>query len=273
MEPFAASGADAVHELPLNAWTGRFPQVTAGITTRRGGVSEAEYSTLNCGLHVGDDPERVVQNRRIAARAAGMPFEAWTCAEQVHGAEVVPVTAADRGRGRDRTDTAVPKADGLITREKGILLAGMFADCVPLYFYDPVHQAIGLAHAGWRGTAAQIAKATVEAMSAHFGTRSDELLAAIGPSIGSCCYEVGEETARAFNDVAEEGVSIFALPGGKYRLDLKLINRHIMMKAGILPIHIEMSQWCTGCRTDLFFSHRIEKGRTGRMAAWIGLKE
>jgi len=273
MEPFVESDAGGTAALRLRPWDGRFPRLTAGFTSRRGGVSESEFASLNCGLHVGDDPDRVEENRKMAARAAGMPFEAWTSAEQVHGNGVAVVTAADRGRGRDRLHPAVPAADALITREKGILLAGLFADCVPLYFYDPVHEAVGLAHAGWRGTAARIAEAVVKEMAERFGTRSEDLYAAIGPSIGPCCYEVGEETAKAFADAAEEGVTLFARPGGKYLLDLKRINRHIMMEAGILPIRIEVSQWCTGCRTDLFFSHRKERGRTGRMAAWIGLGE
>ncbi len=233
------------------------------------------------GLHVGDEPSDVVRNREAVSKALGWQLEAWTCAEQVHGAAVHVVTAGERGRGRAVREDAVADADALITNEPDILLASLYADCVPLYFYDPVRRVVGLAHAGWRGTVQEIARLTVEAMRQHFGSRPSELVAAIGPAIGACCYEVDEAVISKVEPLLQElrtdGATLAEdtlVPSeqGRARINLKEINRQIMIKAGILPTSIELSQMCTGCRTDLFFSHRMEQGGTGRMASWIGME-
>lgn len=258
-------------------------RLTAGFSSREGGVSAAPWNGLNVGLHVGDRAEDVVRNRELLAEALGWPFEAWTCAEQVHGSRVYQVTSEDRGRGRDSRESAIGDADALMTNEKGVLLASFYADCVPLYFWDPKQEAVALAHAGWKGTVAEIAVRTVEAMREAYGSRPADIQAAIGPSIGGCCYEVDENVLRHVRPLLEQlrvlGIEaadgldgvIAETAAGRARIDLKEINRQIMIKAGILPTHIEITQWCTGCRTDLFFSHRMEQGRTGRMASWIGL--
>jgi YfiH family protein len=195
----------------------------------------------------------------------------------VHGNRVHVVTAADRGRGRLDRDSAVQETDALITNETDVLLAMYFADCVPLYFLDPVTGALGLAHAGWKGTVADVAGETVRAMERTFGTKPADLLAAVGPSIGACCYEVDEAVLAHVRPLAQRlkagNESFFVSSGnGRAKLDLKEINRHFMIKAGILPSRIELTTWCTGCRTDLFFSHRMENGATGRMMSWLGRK-
>lgn len=280
MEPFVWSqsndGTPAV--LRLEAWTGKMPGLSAGFTTRIGGVSEGPYDSLNCGLHVADQPERVIENRKRTAAAAGFDFSAWTSAEQVHGSKVVTVTAAERGRGRDSLEDVLPGADAMVTDVPGICLAAFFADCVPLYFLDPGRRVIGIAHAGWKGTVAAIAARTVEAMQSNYGCRPEHIFAAIGPSIGGCCYEVDEQVLVHVRKL--EGYETAVAPpvsqehssaGGKRRLDLKELNRQIMIKAGIKPEHIEISRLCTACRTDLFYSHRKEKGKTGRMIGWIGI--
>lgn len=232
------------------------------------------------GLHVGDAAADVVRNREAVARALNWPPEAWTCAEQVHGARVHAVTAGERGRGRAVREDALADADALITNEPNILLASLYADCVPLYFYDPVQHVVGLAHAGWKGTVQEIAKHTVEAMAQRFGSRPSDVAAVIGPAIGACCYEVDgpviDKAEPLLDQLRADGFRLAEdtlVPSGqgKARIDLKEINRQIMIKAGILPTSIELSQMCTGCRTDLFFSHRMEQGRTGRMASWIGM--
>ncbi|TVY09669.1 peptidoglycan editing factor PgeF [Paenibacillus cremeus] len=260
-----------------------YPELSAGFTSRIGGVSKEAYGSLNCGLHVGDDPEDVVQNRIRLAEALSISFDACTYAEQVHGKEIQVVGPAQRGAGKNSRETALQAKDGFVTQERGLFLFAQFADCVPLFFYDPVHHAVGLAHAGWKGTALQIAKATLETMSAAFGTKPRDVLAAIGPSIGGCCYEVDDTVISRIDNVIQDlhkggGAPHGEQPiyktkdNGKYNLNLQELNRQIMMKAGILPIHIEVSSLCTSCRTDLFFSHRKEGGKTGRMAAWIGLR-
>ncbi|MBD3918028.1 peptidoglycan editing factor PgeF [Paenibacillus sp. PR3] len=264
----------------LEAWENTDAGITAGFTTRIGGVSTGCWSSLNMGLHVGDRNEDVVRNRQLLSEAIGWPFEAFTCAEQVHSDNVHIVTVDDMGKGRDSRHSALQDTDALITNVRGVLLASFYADCVPLYFYDPVHEAVGLAHAGWKGTAAEIACRTVEAMKKAFGTNPSQLRGAIGPAIGGCCYEVDgpvigrmEELCSSFANLTAVDSMIRRTQDGKAMLDLKEINRQIMIKAGILPTHIEISTWCTSCRTDLLFSHRAEKGATGRMASWIGMEK
>ncbi|OWA36716.1 multicopper polyphenol oxidase [Saccharibacillus sp. O16] len=281
-EPFAhliaENGAELFEISPWQAFDG----LSAGFTGRGGGVSEGMYHSLNCALHVDDQPEHVRVNRTRVAEANGFRFEDWTCGEQVHKAEVAVVTAADRGRGRNDRESAFADTDGLLTDVPGILLTSFYADCVPLYFFDPQRRVIGLAHAGWKGTVAEIARRMVEKMQAHYGSRVEDIQAAIGPCIGESRYEVNEvvmdqvrvllekekgNESRSLADFSED------LGGGKALLNLKELNRHIMIRSGIRPENIQCTDWCTASRTDLFFSHRQEKGRTGRMASWIGWKE
>jgi YfiH family protein len=237
--------------------------VTAGFTTRHAG---------NVALHVGDDAEAVIARRKKMASALNWDFGAWTCGEQVHGTSVRVVRREEAGRGRLNRQTAFPDTDALITDEPNILLVQFFADCVPLYFLDPATGAIGLAHAGWRGTVENIAGQTVNRMREVFGTKPHELFAAIGPSIGACCYEVDDKViSRVRATAADDGV-LTPTENGRARLDLKELNRQLMIKAGILPSRIELSIWCTSCRNDLFFSHRAEQGRAGRMMSWLGRK-
>ncbi|QHT60364.1 peptidoglycan editing factor PgeF [Paenibacillus lycopersici] len=261
----------------LRPWTERYPGMTAGFTGREGGCSEAPWGTLNCGLHVGDANEDVVRNRRRIAEALGWPFEAWTCAEQVHGDRVTVVGAEDRGKGRESRGSSVGDADAMITTERNVLLTSFYADCVPLYFFDPAKGAVGLAHAGWKGTVLEIARKTVEAMAVSFGCKPSDMHASIGPSIGLCCYEVNEVVLERVIPLIRDmrlDESGLAVPTGegRARINLKELNRQIMIKAGILPSRIECSEWCTGCSTSLFFSHRMEGGATGRMVSWIGIR-
>ncbi|WP_240702796.1 peptidoglycan editing factor PgeF [Cohnella luojiensis] len=257
----------------LKSWC-ELDGLTAGFTTRQAG---------NAALHVGDMPQAVIDNRRSVMEQLGWGFEAFTCAEQVHGSEVHIIAPGDKGRGRSDRASAIPDTDALITNESNVLMAMYFADCVPLYFYDPVSGSMGLAHAGWKGTIAEIAVKTVEKMQAQFGVQPANLLTAIGPSIGSCCYEVDQSVLKHVVLLLESlqagnpslGASDIIKPVAetdRAMLDLKHLNRHLMIKAGILPSRIEMSTWCTGCRTDLLFSHRMEKGATGRMMSWLGRK-
>ena len=281
---------DCNHHDPLllyiEPWKRSFEGMKAGFTTRHGGVGQEPYATLNCAYHVGDDPEAVLSNRRLVTGKISFPLEAWTCGEQVHGKHVAVITAQDRGRGLMDRQSALQGTDGLVTNVPGVLLTSFYADCVPLYFYDPVKQAVGLAHAGWKGTVAGIAVSIVETMEREYGSRREDIRAAIGPSIGDCCYEVDEAVMqhvrvwldeREGNDEYEYTVSSNNIytpaANGKSMLNLKECNRHIMMKAGILPDHIECTTWCTSCHPELFFSYRKENGVTGRMASWIGLEE
>lgn len=274
MEPFQLRTDDNGDSslLMLQSWCDN--GVTAGFTTRYAG---------NTALHVGDDPQAVIDNRRSVTDQLGWTYEVFTCAEQVHGNHVHVVTPEDIGRGREDRLNAIADTDAIITDKPDVLLAMYFADCVPLYFYDPITQSLGLAHAGWKGSVSEIAIKTVEKMKTTFGAEPENLLASIGPSIGSCCYEVDETVLKHVRPLLEtmqegrESIKVMDIikpydSKDRAKLDLKHLNRHLMIKAGILPSRIEMSSWCTGCRTDLLFSHRKENGVTGRMMSWLGRK-
>lgn len=280
MEPFVLKNQEPEIYM-LEPWGARDSRITAGFTGRKGGVSSFPYASLNLAFHVGDDPADVIRNREAVAGALGYSLQDWTCGEQVHRAEAAVVTAADKGRGSLNRASAFADTDALVTDVPGVLLTSFYADCVPLYFFDPDRPAVGLAHAGWKGTVAEIAAAVVKRMGEAYGTRPERLLAAIGPSIGECCYEVDErvmsEVRRVLEGMDEErigGVPVArGTGGGKSVLNLKELNRRIMIKAGILPTHIECTTWCTSCNHDVFFSYRKDGGTTGRMASFVGLKE
>ena len=242
--------------------------VLGAFTARRGGVSPPPWDTLNLGLHVGDEPKRVRHNREIAGMALGLPAANWVSARQVHGSQVKLVGVEDKGRGALDDATVVGEYDALMTAAPGVPLAMYFADCVPLFFLDPLKPAIAVAHAGWRGTLAGVATTTLAAMGRAFGTDPTRVLVAIGPSIGPCCYEVGPE-------VVERVKEVFADPeplvwrGNRCYLDLWTANRLLLTGAGVPPENVVAAEVCTSCHPHEFFSHRASGGTTGRMAALL----
>jgi YfiH family protein len=256
----------------------------AGCTGRGGGVSEGPYASLNLGLHVGDDPRAVVENRRRVAQVLGTELSAFAVGQQVHGREVRIVTAADRGRGALTADDALPDTDALITRERGIVLAVLLADCVPVILFDPLTPAIGVVHAGWKGTVAHIARNAVLRMQREFGSDPGSLLAAIGPSIGPASYEVSAEVAeRARAEFPGEGgkggegiVRPYGsghTPGNdKHLLDLWGANAADLLAVGLLHERIEVAGLDTFQCSGQFFSHRRQQP-TGRFMALATLRE
>lgn len=261
----------------IRSWMERDSGLTAGFTSRHGGVSSGEFGSLNCGLHVEDIHEDVVTNRHKLAEALHVDLQQCTYAEQVHGNKVLKVTRSHAGAGIDSRERAIQATDAFITNESGLFLHVMFADCVPLYFYDPVGRVVGLAHAGWKGTVLQIATHTLNLMHQEYGTKAEHVMAAIGPSIQGCCYEVNDTVVSQFsslmqkldisNTEANGNIPIYeSKQNGKYNLNLQQMNRQIMIKAGIMPSHIEMSSLCTSCRSDIFFL--IAKKR-GKQAEWL----
>lgn len=246
--------------------------VSHGFTTRHGGVSTGDYATLNMAFYVGDDPAHVLNNRTRACIALGMAAEDLVAGQQVHGDRVAVVEWVHRGRGAKSFEDAIPAADALITVERGVPLSSYYADCVPIFLLDPVRRVTGLVHAGWKGTCLAIGAKTVEAMSRVFGSRPQDCLAAIGPAIGPCCYEVDEPVVEYFKHSLSFWHELFT-PGdsGKWQLNLWEANRRILVEAGLLPENITVAGLCTCCRQDLFFSYRGGGGRTGRMASLIML--
>lgn len=269
----------AIEHLGQNIWRGRFTtfpeqEVVQGFSARLGGVSEKPWDSLNMGLHVGDRPEAVQENRRRFLRALDLKAERAVSPEQVHGTQVYRVRPEDEGRGALVYGEAVPRTDALITDVPGVPLLLCFADCVPLIFYDEEHHAIGAAHAGWKGTVGGVAGNTVAAMQAAFGTEPGELLAGIGPAIGPCCYEVGEEVEARFREIwPQHGEKLFTGQEGKKHLNLWEANRLQLMAAGLKAENIECADTCTSCQHKWFFSYRGYGSRTGRLAAVIALRE
>ncbi|RXT15508.1 peptidoglycan editing factor PgeF [Ammoniphilus sp. CFH 90114] len=257
-------------------WEKQFPGLVAGFTTRKGGVSSFPFESMNCGLHVGDECQSVVENRKQLCSTLQFPFEGWTCADQVHGNQIAVVTKSESGRGRMSMEDAIPGTDGIVTLEEDVLLTSFYADCVPLLVIDPVQKVAGIAHAGWKGTAAIISQKIVETISNQLGAKKENLRVAIGPSIGGCCYEVDD---RVINRLVEnlspgtKGDWLKDKGNGKYDVDLKLVNYYLFIQAGIPPEQIQVSSWCTRCRNDLFFSYRADGGKTGRMAAFLGWRK
>lgn len=234
------------------------------VFSRRGGVSPAPFASLNLSLSVPDEQERVYANRRRVYGLFGRDTDTVVHAHLVHGADVARVGRADEG-------TWVEHVDGLITDEPGCVLGMNFADCTPIFLYDPRHRAIGLGHAGWRGTVAGLPGAMVRAMGAAFDSDPADLVAAVGPCIGPCCYEVGQEVIGAVEATFDAPETLLGSPtaAGNRFFDLPQANRRNLIAAGVRTI--ELSGYCTACRTDLFFSHRAERGRTGRFGTVFAL--
>jgi len=235
--------------------------VTHAFTTRRGGVSDGPFATLNLGRGAGDDPACVAENRRRALAALGVDLAGHVEATQVHGTAVAVVTRADAG-------TAVEGADGLLTADAAVTLAVHAADCVPILLWDPRRGAVGAVHAGWRGTAAGIGGAAVAAMVRAFGTDPGDLRVALGPAIGPDHYEVGPEVVAAFQ--ARPWARAVVRPGRGDRafLDLWEANRRELIAAGVPPAQIWVSRRCTACHPAWWFSYRRD-GTTGRQAGLI----
>ena len=241
--------------------------VTHAVFARQGGVSTAPFASLNMSVSVGDARENVRANRERAFRALGRDPASVVDLWQIHSADVVVATSPTP------EGTASPQADALITNRRDLTLFLRFADCVPMVLYDPAHHAIGLVHAGWRGTLKKAAAAAVSAMREQFGTRPAEVLAGIGPSIGPCHYAVGEEvvtqTRAAFGAEVDALLRAHERPNGQYHLDLWEANALALRQTGVEQI--EVSGLCTACHTQHFFSHRGEQGKTGRFGALIAL--
>ena len=248
-------------------------RVVHAVTTREGGVSPAPWDTLNLSWARPDPAENVRENRRRVCSALEIPPGRLVQAGQVHGVGVRVVTAEDVGRGAEDRSTLLSPSDALITDADGVYLLACFADCVPLLFYDPRRPAVGLAHAGWRGTAAGMAEATVMAMAEAYGSRPEDIRVLIGPSAGPCCYQVGDEVIAAIRGRFGDSARLLSRQAnGSVHLDLWEANHAALIHVGIAADHIETSHMCTIHNADQFFSHRASGGDTGRFGAIIGLR-
>lgn len=246
-----------------------------GFSTRIGGVSEGYLSSMNLSFSRGDREENVRENFRRIADAIGFAPEDLVFSQQTHTTNVRVVDERDRGKGFSRP-LDYTDVDGLVTNVPGLVLATFYADCVPLYFVDPVKRAIGLSHSGWRGTVHKIGKMTVQTMADCYGSRPENILAVIGPSICQQCYEVTGDVIREFQRFyrAEcQDQLYYRKENGRYQLNLWRANEIVMEEAGILPGHIYTTDLCTCCNPGLLYSHRASGGKRGNLAAFLGLQE
>ncbi|MBN1458718.1 MAG: peptidoglycan editing factor PgeF [Armatimonadetes bacterium] len=235
-----------------------------GVTSRHGGESEPPYDSLNLGLHVGDEPNRVVENRRRVCEALDVEFGRLTFGQQSHSDRVHVVQSVEAGRGRERFEDGLSATDGLVVTEPEIPVAVFVADCVPLILYDPKQHVTAVVHAGWRGTAAGIAGEAVRVLTADCGVRPETLRVGLGPAIGRCCYDVSAEVARA--------VGVAELRDGKWYADLAEANYRQLTAAGVASSQIELSAICTACQGDEFYSERRLRRPTGRFGAIAALR-
>lgn len=268
---------DGLRWYQFEIFAGFADRIAHGVFTRQGGVSAAPYDGLNAGLTVGDDRLAVAENRRrVVAALPGHPM--LITAHPVHGSDVVAI-AADGHETDTDTRFVATKADAMHTRERGLGLFWAYADCTPILLFDPQHDAIALVHAGWRGTAAAVAIAAIQAMHDSYSTRPSDLHVGLGPTIGPCCYEVDDPIQAAFaahpvaRDHAVFTTTTLADAVGEIhtslRLDLLASNLRQLLAVGIPASQIETFDLCTGCHLDLFYSHRKERGKTGRHAVVI----
>lgn len=250
------------------AWAG----VRHGFSTRQGGVSPAPWDTLNLGANLGDDPENVRWNFNWFCSVIGTDEEALVKNRQVHGDVIRPVTREDILP--DPAQPGAVEADGLITDVPGVCLTIFSGDCIPILLCDPVRRCIAAAHAGWRGTALGIAARAVEAMVRDYGCDPKNILAAIGPGIGPCCFETHADVPDGLRAGLGPDAGPFIRPlseAGKFSVDLKGANARFLQKAGVLPERIAVCSACTACSLDTFWSHRVQGTRRGSMAAMIQL--
>ena len=248
------------------------PGLVHAFTNRSGGVSEGIWSSLNLGFTRGDEPGRVEENYRRLAVALGLDPARLVFTRQVHKDAVRPVTAAD---ARNPLSAPVPyEADGLVTNEKGLALFTFIADCIPILLAAPGAEAVGAVHAGWRGTVADIAGKAVAALEREYGAEPRDIRAAIGPGIGLCCFETGPEVPEAVRALGLENAGDFIRDdgNGKFHVDLKGVNRALLLRAGLAPEHIAVSPDCTRCQHEKYWSHRATNGQRGVQAAVIMLK-
>ena len=252
----------------------RYQGVGHFISTRAGGHSSSPYDSLNLSFNVGDTPEKVRKNRKQLAEAIGISLNSVTTAKQIHDDCVKVVSKELRGKGSVDYDGAIDSTDAMVTNIPKTCLMILLADCVPLVFYDPSKEVIGLAHAGWKGTLRFIAKNTIKSLQEHFGSSAQDIVVGIGPSIGPCCYQVGEEVVSQVEQVfgtAQHFVRNRSADGKRY-LDLWQANLKQLLDAGIPEENIEMAGTCTCHHPNVFFSYRHEQGKTGRFGAGIFIR-
>ncbi len=262
-----------------NLWHGKFSNLPEdiffhAISTRLSGVSKDNFEGLNLALHVGDSTENVLANRKKFIQSLGYGLGDIVTPNQVHGEKILRAEEIHRGRGSKNYSDSIPETDALITNVPDLPLMLCFADCVPILFADVEHCAVGIAHGGWKGTVKKIAAKTFQAMQENFGTTAENCFVGIGPSIGSCCFEVGEEVCAEFRKNFPAEVVIER--DGKFYVDLWQANLIQLLEVGLPEKNIDVARECTCCKNSWYYSYRAAKKKnfadTGRIAAVIGIR-
>ncbi|MFD1336030.1 peptidoglycan editing factor PgeF [Oceanobacillus iheyensis] len=253
----------------VEEWEREHPGLMVGFTTKNGGTSIDEYSSLNMGFHVNDREKNVLQNRKILSEQLHVDLSNWVVGEQVHDTKVALIQATDVGSGSHSNNTSLSGVDGLIIPpDVNALAVSLYADCVPLYFFDPVTKFVGIAHAGWKGTVGRIASEMVQSFVDE-GSEKKNIKVIVGPSISREHYQVDNNVIKHLTD-NEMQICTNQVSDNQYLLDLKELNREILLQSGVFRHNIEVTKYCTFRDETLFFSHRRDKGITGRMLGFIG---
>jgi len=269
MNRFAWQSKYGLKYITVPEWENR--GVSIGFSSRLGGVSPEPYKSLNLALHVGDDYNNVIENRRRYLSLFALPLSNMVCCEQVHGNSIVIVDKKLKGSGAIDKNSALPGCDAMVTAAPEVLLTAFYADCIPLFFFDPEKRVVGLAHSGWKGTMGHIAVNTVRAMQNIFNCFSRDIQVFIGPGIGSCCFAIGDDLAYKVQKEFSYSAGILKGEKGRFTWDLRLTIKIMLEEVGIKSYNIIDCNLCTACDPHNFFSYRRDQGRTGRMAAVIAL--
>lgn len=240
--------------------------VIHGFSTRMGGVSTGIFESMNLSYNRGDEKEAVDENYRRIGNAIGFDPAKLVFSNQIHTTDIKIVTEEDCGK-------VMTGMDGLMTNIPGIPMVTSYADCVPLFFYDPVKCVVAVSHSGWKGTVHRMGRVTVEKMMNEFGSKPEDIIVAVGPSICQDCYEISEDVAVQFQKEFPDWVEDILIDkkNGKYQLDLWKTNELILLDCGILPEHLDVTDLCTCCNDKLLFSHRASKGKRGNLGGFIML--
>ena len=248
-----------------------FPELVHGFTTRFGGVSTGDYATLNLNFNRPDPESNVKKNYEILSNELEVPLDNMVLSHQVHDKRILKVTKEHRGMGIVR-ERSYKNIDGLVTQEPCLMLVTYYADCVPIYFYDPVDKVIGLAHSGWRGTLLNIGGETVRAMKESFGCSPENVFVSFGPHIKTCCFEVDHDVADVFISTYTWAGSYITKRAGNWIIELESIIIKILTEQGVLERIISGCRICKKCNRDVFFSHRGSKNQTGTGAAFLMIR-
>ena len=248
-----------------------FPALLHGFTTRFGGVSEGDYATLNLSFNRPDPLSNVRKNYEILSNELEVPLNNMVLSHQVHDKKILKVTKEHSGMGIVR-ERSYENIDGLVTQESCLMLITHYADCVPIYFYDPVNNVIGLSHSGWRGTLLNIGGETLKVMKESYGSSPENIIVAFGPHIKTCCFEVDQDVADAFQSAYSWASDYITKRADKWVIDLEGIIIRNLMNLGILEEKISRCGVCTKCNSDVFFSHRGSRNKTGTGAAFLMIR-